>query len=147
MDQKILKGMLAGFVATAGLSIIMALKSVVGIMPQLDVIGILSGMLGSSRAMGWFVHFVIGTVLYGTAIASLSVPGIKSFTLSGLVLGVGGWLVMMIVLMPLAGHGSFGTDLGIITPLMTLMLHLVFGAILGWTYGRMTSITVKQSSI
>ena len=42
---------------------------------------------------------------------------------------------MMIIMMPMAGAGLFGMSLGIMAPLMTLMLHLIFGLVLGWIYG------------
>jgi hypothetical protein len=51
---------------------------------------------------------------------------------------------MMIVMMPMAGAGFFGQVLGIAAPVMTLMLHLVFGAVLGAVYGIRAS-TVKPA--
>jgi hypothetical protein len=55
----------------------------------------------------------------------------------GLLLGATGWMLLMVWLMPLAGAGTFGLRLGSMTPLLTLLLHLVFGAILGWADGNM----------
>jgi hypothetical protein len=43
--------------------------------------------------------------------------------------------MMMIVMMPMAGAGLFGTGLGMMTPVATLMLHIVFGVVLGGVYG------------
>ncbi len=59
------KGMVAGLAATAALSALMAMKSAMGMMPQLDVIGMLSRMMGAagSPAVGWIVHFLIGAVV------------------------------------------------------------------------------------
>lgn len=54
-----------------------------------------------------------------------------------MVFGVGAWLLMMVALMPMAGAGLFGLGLGIMAPVMTLVLHMIFGAVLGWTYGRL----------
>ncbi|MEO6269444.1 MAG: DUF6789 family protein [Lautropia sp.] len=56
----------------------------------------------------------------------------------GLAIGVGGWLVMMLTLMPMAGAGLFGMSFGAMASAMTLVLHLIFGAILGWYFGRST---------
>jgi uncharacterized membrane protein YagU involved in acid resistance len=130
---------IAGFVATLELSAIMLMKGWTGMMPQLDVIGMLSGMLDVGRAAGWIVHFIVGTVFYGIAYALLerALPG--GPTVSGMVLGIIGWLVMMIALMPMAGLESFGMDLGIGVPIMTLILHLIFGAVLGWVGGALTA--------
>jgi hypothetical protein len=43
--------------------------------------------------------------------------------------------MMMLVVMPMAGAGSFGLGLGIMAPLVTLALHIVFGLVLGGIYG------------
>lgn len=44
---------------------------------------------------------------------------------------------MMIMLMPMAGAGLFGMKMGLMAPMMTLVLHLIFGTVLGWCYGRL----------
>lgn len=132
------KGLVAGFIATLVLSMMMVIKSMIGLMPQLDVIAMLSGMLGVSAVIAWVVHFVIGTVGYGIAIVLLGRMLAKPAVVLGLILGVIGWLIMMIVLMPMAGKGLFGMQIGIMAPIMTLMLHLIFGAVLGWVYDKLT---------
>lgn len=133
-------GIIAGFVATVVLSIMMIMKSAAGIMPELDVIHMLSGMMGASPVMGWIAHFVIGTVVWGAgfAILNASIPG-GSQIAKGIAFGIGAWLLMMIAVMPMAGAGFFGLGLGIMAPIMTLVLHLVFGAVLGWVYMTLSS--------
>lgn len=137
--ERIGKGLLAGLVATVALSAIMVVKSMMGIMPQLDIARMIAGMMGSPETplIGWAVHFMIGIVVYGVAIALLGhrLPG--SHTVQGMILGVIGWLIMMLMLMPMAGAGLFGMGMGIMAPLVTLVLHLIFGAVLGATYGRL----------
>ena len=52
------------------------------------------------------------------------------------------WLLMMLIPMPMAGAGLFVMKMGMMTPIMTLVLHLIWGAVLGATYrglGRSTS--------
>lgn len=129
--------MVAGFVATAVLSALMIMKSMMGLMPELDVIGMLTKMMGApSPLAGWLGHFMIGTVVWGGLFAWLNpnLPG-GSYWLKGIVLGVGAWLLMMIVVMPMAGAGLFGMSLGMVAPVMTLMLHIIYGAVLGGVYG------------
>jgi hypothetical protein len=46
--------------------------------------------------------------------------------------------------MPMAGAGTFGLGLGIMTPVATLVLHVVFGLVLGGIYGL---VSAKQGSI
>ncbi len=133
------KGLLAGLAATIVLSLLMVLKAMMGIMPQLNLPKMLAGMAGSPDMLviGWIVHFVIGIVIYGVAIAVLDakLPG-NSHVGHGIILAVIGWLIMMAVLMPMAGAGLFGMNMGIMAPMMTLVLHLIFGAVLGWVYGQ-----------
>lgn len=50
---------------------------------------------------------------------------------------------MMVVLMPMAGAGMFSMKLGIGAPAMTFMLHLIFGGILGWTFGALRKKTIQ----
>jgi len=52
---------------------------------------------------------------------------------------------MMVVLMPMAGAGLFGMSMGVMAPVMTLVLHLIFGAVLGWVYGQ--SAVSREPSI
>jgi len=133
------KGLLAGLAATVVLSLLMVMKAMMGVMPQLDLPKMLAGMMGSPDMplIGWIAHFVIGIVVYGVAIAALDskLPG-TSRVGHGVMIGVIGWLIMMVVLMPMAGAGLFGMNMGVMAPMMTLVLHVIFGAVLGWVYGR-----------
>ncbi len=140
--ERIGKGLLAGLAATVVQSAFMVMKSMMGIMPMLDLPKMLASMMGSpgSPMLGWGAHFMIGIVVYGIAIALLDerLPG-DSSTAHGTLIAFAGWLIMMLMLMlmPMAGAGFFGMSMGIMAPVMTLVLHLVFGAVLGWTYGRL----------
>lgn len=139
--SKIGRGLLASLAATVVLSVLMVLKTMMGVMPALDLPKMIAVMMGSpdTRMLGWAAHFLIGIVVYGIAIAT---PGDRmgsSPTVSGIVMGVVGWLIMMLTLMPMAGAGLFAMSMGVMAPLMTLVLHLIFGAVLGWTYGRLGS--------
>lgn len=129
-------GLIAGFVATAVLSGMMLVKDRAGFMPEMDMIGMISGMMGTSRAAGWLVHFVVGTVLYGLAFAWVF-AGLwpEAYWLGGAALGIAGWLAAMLMMMPMAGKGLFGMRIGAMAPMMSLVMHVVFGVILGWVYG------------
>lgn len=130
-------GLLAGLAATV-------------VMPELDLPKMIAGMMGRPETplLGWAIHFMIGVVGYGIAMAMLNerLPG-SSSTAHGVLIGLGGWLLMMIMVMPMAGVGMFGMALGVMAPMMTLALHLVFGAVLGWTYGRLRSLAPHPLSI
>src|SRR5215467_4085126 len=105
----IARGIIAGFVATVVLSAIMLMKQSMGLMPELDPVAMIGSMAGaSSPAAGWIGHFVIGSIFWGVGFAIISpyLPG--PYWLRGAIFAVGAWLMMMIVMMPMAGAGLFG---------------------------------------
>jgi hypothetical protein len=132
------KGMVAGLAATVVLSMIMLMKGMMGLMPELNVIGMLAGMMKSSAMMAWVAHFMIGAIVWGVLFAVLheKLPG-NSSLIKGIVFGIGAWVLMMIAVMPMAGAGMFGMKLGMMAPIMTLMLHAVFGAVLGGVFAKL----------
>lgn len=139
--NKYTAGLAAGFIATVALSAVMIMKAALGMMPGLDVPAMLGALSGTGVAGGWVIHFAIGTILWGLIFAALieSIPGGTPLT-RGLVFSVGAWLLMMIVLMPIAGKGLFAMNMGIAAAVATLVLHLIYGAVLGWTYGKMAPV-------
>lgn len=133
-------GIVAGLIATAVLSVLMLLKGMMGVMPDLDVIAMIAGMMGTGAMMGWIAHFMIGAV-YGLVFSQIAGHGATGATIvRGVGLGVAGWLVMMIALMPMAGGGAFGLAMpsGMMVPVATLMLHVIFGAVLGFSFAKLT---------
>jgi hypothetical protein len=138
--------LVAGFIATIALSVMMLLKAAMGLMPQLDPVSMLTGMargfMGApaTPAMGWILHFLIGTVAWGILFSWLApwLPG--GYWVKGIIFGAGAWLVMMIIVLPMAGAGLFGLNLGMGAPAMTLALHLVYGTVLGVAYGKLLEI-------
>lgn len=130
-----IKGGIAGFIATVVLSLLMVLKTKMGIMPELDIIHMLASKMGGSAMMGWIAHFMLGIVGYGIGFSILHkmLPA-KRLLIKGIMMGVLGWLMMMLVVMPMMGAGLFGMNMGIMAPIMTLILHVIFGAALGLSY-------------
>jgi hypothetical protein len=45
------------------------------------------------------------------------------------------WLWVMLIIMPAVGAGIFGLELGLVTPTATLILHWIYGAVLGGVFG------------
>jgi hypothetical protein len=130
------RGIIAGFVATVVLSAMMLMKQSMGLMPELNPIAMITAMAGmGSPVIGWTGHFIIGSILWGIGFAILSpyLPG--PYWLRGTIFGVGAWLMMMIAVMPMAGAGLFGVGLGMMAPVATLVLHVVFGLVLGGVFG------------
>ena len=131
-------GILSGFAATVALSILMIIKSTMGVMPDLNAVKMLAGMMNASPVMGWVAHFMIGTVIWGTLFAFVvnNLPG--GVLSSAIIFSIGAWLLMMIGPMPMAGAGFFGLHIGVMAPVATLMLHVVWGIVLGLTYVRLS---------
>ena len=134
----VVKGMIAGLAATVVLSMIMIAKGMMGLMPELYVITMLSNMMGTAPVMGWAAHFMLGVIVWGAGFAVLfkMIPGSSSGS-KGIVFGIAAWLMMMLAIMPMAGAGIFGLKMGMMAPVMTLVLHAIFGAVLGFVYGRL----------
>ena len=136
--SKMIKGGVAGLIATIVLSVMMMIKTKMGMMPELDIIHMLASKMGGATSMGWIAHFILGIVVYGVGFSIFHkiLPG-NSLLVKGIIIGVIGWLLMMVVFMPMMGVGFFGLSLGIMAPVMTLILHAIFGAVLGLSYKMM----------
>lgn len=138
--SNIAKGIFAGFIATVAISVFMLTKQIMELMPELDPIRMLTDMFGSSSLRaGWIMHFMIGSVVWGSlyALVQARLPGAN--TLQGIIFGIGAWLLMMVMVMPMAGAGLFGLGIGIFAPMLTLALHIMFGAVLGAVYGPLVA--------
>jgi hypothetical protein len=93
-------------------------------------------MMSVSLAVAWMMHFGIGAICGAVyAISYRVIPG-RNPVVKGMLLLTGVWLLMMVMVMPMAGAGLFGMKLGVMAPMMTLVLHLVFGVVLGLVYGK-----------
>jgi len=131
--NKLLKGIIAGLVATVVLSVLMIMKGKMGLMPDVNVIAMLASKMGGNSIMAWLAHFMIGMIGYGLAYVYIfSKLPFNSNIVRGILLGVAGWLAMMIAIMPMMGAGLFGLSLasGVMVPVATLILHIIFGAVL-----------------
>jgi hypothetical protein len=132
--------MIAGFVATLVLGALLLLKSSFGLWPQLNIISLLSALGGISAAAAWMDHFIVGTVVWGLLFSLFdSVGSGLGHWLKGIIFGVFAWLMMMVLFMPAAGAGLFGNKIGIVAPIVMLGMHLIYGAVLGATYGLLTA--------
>lgn len=130
------KGMAAGLVAWVVLSALLLMKSSMSLMPELDPIQMLGNMFGGgSRTVGWIVHFIIGTIVWGLLFTAIFGRARDGFWWRGIVFALGPWLIMEIVLMPMAGKGLFGLNVGMMGWIMPLVMHVIYGVVLGGVYG------------
>lgn len=149
MKHSLSYSFIASFIATLVLSMIMIMKKLMGLMPVMnpiaDLVTIMQNITGLTvlPLFAWILHFLIGTVMWGTLFFLLYgiLPGGK--LIKGILFGLGAWMSMMLTVEPLAGHGFFGLQTGFVIPVMSMMLHIVFGAILGIVYGKLTKTSIE----
>jgi uncharacterized membrane protein YagU involved in acid resistance len=145
--SSIKSGLIAGFAATCVLSLLMLLKGSVGLLPQLnpihDIVDVADKFTGADfpSALGWAGHFFLGTIVWGLVFAWLeaALPGVP--IVKGLLFGFFAWVLMMVLFMPLAGQGFFGFKNGPPAAVASLILHLIYGAVLGLVYASRQSRT------
>jgi uncharacterized membrane protein YagU involved in acid resistance len=134
-----MKGMTAGFIATVVLSALLMLKSSMALAPHLNIINLLTQLGSIGTVAAWMDHFIVGTVVWGLLFGAFDAVYEKgAYWLKGIMFGVFAWLLMMIVFMPLVKAGLFGSKIGLEAPAVTLVYHLVYGAVLGVIYGLLT---------
>jgi hypothetical protein len=132
------KGIAAGLVATGFASGLVILQRALGLVPQLDLIALLSSVLGSIEVVGWIVYIAVGAVAGGALFAWLEPRlGADTVVKRGVLFGMLAWLAQMVILMPAANTGLFGLRLGASTPILLLLLSAAYGAVLGRVYAAM----------
>jgi len=151
--QRILigRGLGAGLAATLVLSLVIVLKQALGVLPQLSTISVLAQMVGyQSLAVGWIVHFFVGVMLWGPLYAWIDPKSSYPHWFNGIMFASVVWLGVMLIIMPIEGAGLFGLQLGLVSPTATLMLHWIYGAVLGSAFGSsklwVTQMATPQSS-
>ena len=134
------KGIIAGLVASATVSGAVFLGSLTGIVPALDPVRAASGIMLSPTGLSWVLHFAIGTFLWGPILAVLSPVLPSPFWFKGVVFGALAWLLMVLV--------TWATDPTSPpqTGLEPILLHVFFGAVLGWIYGALLDRAERQAS-
>ena len=135
-----MKGMVAGLVATLVLSGLLLLKGTMNLVPELSIISLLMGLGSITLVQAWMDHFIVGVVAWGLAFGAYdSLASRPAHWLKGIIFGVFAWVVMMVLFTPLAKAGVFGWKIGPTAAAVTLIYHLVYGAVLGTTYGLLSA--------
>jgi hypothetical protein len=143
-----LKGMLAGFVATLVLTVLMLLNGAFDLIPQINIILLLTTLGTLSVPSAWMDHFIVGVVVWGLLFAVYDgAASWPAYWLKGITFGVFAWLIMMVAFMPLAGAGFFGAKIGITAPVGLLIVHLIYGVILGATYGLLGVLVPVRAAV
>jgi hypothetical protein len=84
----------------------------------------------TARILGSYLHVTLGA-LWGFLFGQL-VEGqfffVEFTVVSGILFAIIPWLFLMVVLLPLAGKGFFGTKISKYQWLIALLLHIIYGA-------------------
>jgi uncharacterized membrane protein YagU involved in acid resistance len=129
----------AGLVGTGVMTALLLVEPSVGL-PKIAMGQVLSTWLGLASAhlvlgpaLGWILHFLIGTLLalIYAAVFDRRLPG--PALARGLLYGVLVFVVAQLVFMPLVGGGVFSRgDVELLAG--SLLGHLVYGGLTGWIY-------------
>ena len=127
------KGIIAGFCATVVLSILINFFHVTNTLTELDIVGHIDKLGSIARTAAWVDHFIVGTLLWGPIFSGYeaTTPTSRPRWIKGLMFGAFAWVMMMIIFMPVIGAGLFGWRLGLVEPIGMLVLHLLYGLVLG----------------
>jgi hypothetical protein len=143
------KGILAAIVATAVLAALMWANQSMQWVPGLDLVSSFMRLAGSTEMMtGWIVFGVvlalIGGLVFSLLDAHLDRPeGYEEFV-RGALFGVGAFLLVGILVMPMSGADAFAMKYGWGGPIYLAIVFLVYGAVMGGIYGLMRPEPVTE---
>ena len=133
-------GLLYGLLGTLAMTAMMVLATVTGLspMPAPVPVALAKWALGGLGqpvlvTIGMILHFLYGA-LAGAAFALLFRRKLNLWM--GWVWAVLLWLGMQLIFLPLLGWGVFGSNVNLRISMATLILHLIYGGVLGWGLGR-----------
>lgn len=124
--DRIGNGVVAGFIATLALSVLHEPVMVVA-----EAVG------ADAPVTGWLFHFFVGTLLWGGAFgfAHDYLPGAS--WVRGVIFAAGAAAIVLVGIAPFTGAGLLGLELGVVAPIIVVLFHLAYGAILGAIYDRL----------
>lgn len=139
-EARFWKGFAWGIVATLVMSAFMLAGIVTGVSPMPKPIpaAILGKILGGAAPKPAVIGLAaLAHLGYGGVWGGILARWTKPVTVAkGLGLGIGLWLLMQLVVLPFLGWGVFGTALTPKIAVATLVLHLIYGVVLGWLLDR-----------
>lgn len=134
------RGVVWGVAATVAMSALMLLGVATGMSPMpkpipAAIAGHLTG--GGLPRPALMLLAVVLHLGYGAFWGGVLAALTRRVTVGrGLALGAGLWLFMQVAVLPWLGWGAFGARRTPKIAVATLVLHLVYGTVLGWGLGR-----------
>jgi hypothetical protein len=126
--DKIGKGIVAGFLATFALSVLL---------DPMAMIARTAGVL--SPTLGWTLHFLIGSVIWGAGFALVHDVLRGPSWVRGIAFGLVSWMVVVLAILPVTRLGLFGVELSFAASVAMLLVHMIYGAVLGGIYGALVA--------
>ena len=129
------RALLGGFVGTVVFTLMGKFLAPQVIGQPMDVAALLAPIFGGSQTAGVIAHFVNGTVVFPIAYLILGLRYISGpGWLRGIIFLIFLYLVAMVVIMPILGHGFFFGSPP--KAMVALMAHIAFGICMGAIIGR-----------
>ena len=139
MQHKITKSIIAGIIGTAVMTLFMMIAPMMG-MPKMSAPNMLSGMLGVPIAVGWIMHFMIGTI-FAFAYAFFFINVMKKVSSNILKGAIFGFTVFIFAQIMMAFMGMMMP----IPPMEGNMMLIILGSIMGHiVFGITVAIFVKE---
>ena len=143
-SKRLITGFGWGVVATIAMSLLMIVGLATGMSPMPKPIpaAIVAQVLGEDTPQALIMilaavaHLGYGG-FWGAVLAATSRP---VTVWKGIGMGLFLWLIMQVVVLPFLGWGLFGAAVTPKIAVATLILHLVYGATLGWLLDRHFSV-------
>lgn len=134
MKSKLVSIIKGGLIATTAMTMMMLFAPMMG-MPKMPIGEMLAGFMHLPVAVGWIMHFVIGTMLATgyVMIFKSKLPG--SDIIKGILYGLIPFFMAQLIVMPMMGAGIFSSNTGapMLMVMGSLMGHVVYGSVLGLT--------------
>ncbi len=136
----------AGVAATVVMTaMMMFVAPMMGI--HMDIAASLAGMMHMPWILGLIVHLMLGAIVFPMLFAMMveeRLPG--NVLMKGILFGAILWLVMEFAVMPMMGEGFLGLNgPGMIGAVAALIVHLVYGAILGFEAADRSATVVSRA--
>ncbi len=136
------KGIIAGIVGSIVLALLLYVKDMAGLVPDLSLITAFMKLAGvTSTTTGWIIFFVINALIIGAVFAALDAhlerPEGSEEIVRGALFGVGLWFLTMILLMPMTAAGTFAMNYGAIAPAIMFAAQVIQGMVMGGVYGAL----------
>ena len=133
IENTIGKGIIAGFVATFALSVL------------LDPIALFApAVLPAAPPVGWILHFFVGTVVWGIGFSVLHDYLHGPAWQRGLMFALGAWIVVISGAAVLSLARVVSVDFTATMIVATLIVHVLYGVALGLVYGWLLEGTPEQ---